>query len=227
VPRVFIDKPLEEIFENVSFGLNVQVIGIANVTIGQGSCISDNVWLNVCIRDGSTIRMKIGQCTLVGRNSMISTAGYLEIGDYCLLAPNVYISDADHIYADIKQPIMQQGATEGRTVIIEDNCWFGINSVITGNLTIGRGSVVAANSVVNRDVPPFSVVAGSPAAIIKLYNPKSNEWEKIKSENDLIRIESGREEHGIPTKDEYKVILKENSKVKRLDPILSGRGLNI
>jgi acetyltransferase-like isoleucine patch superfamily enzyme len=61
----------------VSFGKNVQVLGLANVEIGDGSCISDDVWLNVCLRDNQ-IRLKIGHCVLVGRQSMISTGGHLE-----------------------------------------------------------------------------------------------------------------------------------------------------
>jgi hypothetical protein len=50
---------------------------------------------------GEKIRMKIGKCVLVGRQSMISIGGYLEMGDYCVFAPRVYVSDADHIFTDI------------------------------------------------------------------------------------------------------------------------------
>src|SRR5512140_1804472 len=126
------EEELNRWFSNVTFGFFVQVIGMRNVQIGEGSCIGDSVWLNVCIRD-EKVRMKIGKCVLVGRQSMISTGGYLEIGDHCVLAPRVYVSDADHVFTDIYQPILQQGATLGRSIIVEENCWIGINVVVTGN----------------------------------------------------------------------------------------------
>ncbi|RYE17040.1 MAG: acyltransferase, partial [Sphingobacteriales bacterium] len=52
-------------------------------------------------------------------------------------------------------------------IIIEDDCWIGTNSVVLAGVTVGRGSVIAAGSVVTKDVPPYSVVAGVPAKIIK------------------------------------------------------------
>ncbi len=92
--------PIENLYPNVSFGFGVQVIGARNLQIGEGSCVGDNTWLNVCIRD-EKVRMKIGRCVLIGRQSVISTGGFLEIADYCVLAPRVYVSDANHIFDDI------------------------------------------------------------------------------------------------------------------------------
>lgn len=214
---------LETYFPEVSFGDHVQILGVKNITIGKGSCIGDNTWLNICLRD-EVVRMKIGTCVLVGRQGMISTGGYLDIGDYCVFAPRVYISDADHIFTDIMQPILQQGATMGRSVIVEENCWLGINTVISGNLTIGRGSVIGANAVVTRDVPPFSVVAGNPGQIIKMYSPQSNSWERTRTEADVQRVLEQRCTFGIPTREEYQRILHINTRIKELDPILTGRG---
>lgn len=220
------NNQLETYFPNITFGHMVQVIGIKNVQIGEGSCIGDNAWLNVCIRDDK-VRMKIGKCVLVGRQSMISTGGYLEIGDYCVLAPRVYVSDADHVFTNIYQPILQQGATFGRSVIVEENCWLGINVVVAGNFTVGRCSIIAANAVVTKDVPPFSVVAGVPAKIIKMYNPLTREWEPVTDETQTDRILKIREETGIPSREEYRNILSKNAGLMRIDPIVSGKGMNI
>jgi acetyltransferase-like isoleucine patch superfamily enzyme len=214
---------LETHFPEVSFGDHVQVLGVKNITIGKGSCIGDNTWLNICIRDES-VRMRIGDCVLVGRQGMISTGGYLEIGDYCVFAPRVYISDADHIFTDIMQPILQQGATINRSVVVEENCWLGINTVISGNITIGRGSVIGANAVVTRDVHPFSVMAGNPGQIIKMYSPRSGTWERTRSKDDIQRILEERIKIGIPSREEYQRILKQNANFSRLDPVLTGRG---
>lgn len=210
-------------FPGVSFGEMIQVLGMRNISIGQGTCIGDSSWLNVCIRDEQT-RMRIGACVLVGRQAVISTAGFLEIGDYCLFAPRVYISDADHIYTDIFQPIVQQGATCHRSIIVEENCWLGINTVISGSLTLGRGSVVGANAVVTRDIPPFCVVVGNPAQIVKMYAPRSNSWERVRSEEDIQHILDQRRETGMLSREEYRQVLKQNARVDGLDPILAGRG---
>jgi spore maturation protein CgeB len=210
----------------ITIGKDVQIIGLKNVYIGEGSCISDNVWLNICVRD-KRLRMKIGKCVLIGRQSVISTAGYLEIGDFCVLAPRVFVSDADHVFTDIYQPILQQGTTNNRSVIIEENCWLGIQSVASGNLTIGRGSVVAANAVVTKDVPPFSVVAGVPAKIIKMYNPLTKQWEKIIDETHRGHILKIREDVGIPSRDEYREILAKTATFRQIEPLIAGRSFSI
>jgi len=217
---------LQNYFSNISFGKNVQIIGMKNVRIGEGSCVSDDVWINVCIRDDK-VRMNIGRCVLIGRQSMISTGGYLEIGDYCVFAPRVYVSDADHVFADVRTPIIWQGATTGRSVVVEENCWLGVNSVISGNLTIGRGSVVAANSVVLNDVPPFCVVAGTPARIVKILNSQTGHWEKTKTPEEQSGILSLRHQFPIPDRMEYNRILKQNAKGNKIDPLIAGRGMSI
>jgi carbonic anhydrase/acetyltransferase-like protein (isoleucine patch superfamily)/MoaA/NifB/PqqE/SkfB family radical SAM enzyme/tetratricopeptide (TPR) repeat protein len=217
---------LEARFPGVTLGVGVQVIGLRNVSIGNGSCIADHTWINVCLRD-EQVRLIVGRCVLVGRQSMISTGGHLEIGDYCVLAPRVYISDADHVFSDVGRPILQQGATLGRSVIIEENCWLGINTVVSGSLTVGRGSVVGANSVVIDDVPPFCVVAGSPATIVKMHNPLTRRWERTRTPEDRERIQKARELAGLPDRAEYRQILAMSSTLKQVDPIVAGRGLCI
>ena len=82
----------------------------------------------------------------------------------------VTISDNNHGYTDMlslqKPPIEREWVSKG-PVIIEDNVWIGDKATILANVTIGKGAVVAANSVVTKDVPAYSVVAGIPAKVIK------------------------------------------------------------
>lgn len=220
------DAELAHFFPDTVFGGSVQVIGVNNILIGSGCVIGDDVWLNVCVRDQHK-RMSIGNCTLIGRQSMISTGGRLEIGAYCVFAPRVYVSDADHGFSDISQPILQQQPTLGRSLTIEENCWLGVNVVVSGALTLGRGSVVGASSVLLRDVPPFCVVVGNPARIVKMYNPQSECWERVESELDQQRMLAIRETHPIPSRSDYRKILQEHAAIRAVDPIVAGRSVHI
>jgi len=95
-----------------------------------------------------------------------------------MFAQNVVLSGLNHTYEDINKPIHDQKVTT-RPIIIEDDSWIAANSVIVAGVTIGKHSVVAAGSVVTRDVPPYSIAAGNPAKIIKQYNPTTGKWEKV------------------------------------------------
>ena len=218
--------PLHKLFAGVTFGKSVQILGMRNVRIGSGSCIGDDVWLNVCLRDNQ-VRLVIGEKVLIGRRCMISTGGHLDIGDFCVFAPNVYVSDADHKFYNITLPILEQGATINRSVIIEENCWLGINAVVMGEVTVGRGSVVAANSVVISDIAPFSVVAGNPSKPIKMYNPLSSQWERVTDEKSILRIEDARRTSLLPSRDELRKLLKRNSHMNAVDPVVAGRGVHL
>jgi acetyltransferase-like isoleucine patch superfamily enzyme len=83
-----------------------------------------------------------------------------------MLAPRVSIYAENHVFDNPNITIKAQGVSK-KDVVIEDDCWIAANAVILAGVTIGKGSVVAAGSVVNEDVPAFSVVAGVPARVIK------------------------------------------------------------
>jgi acetyltransferase-like isoleucine patch superfamily enzyme len=211
-------------FPEVSFGRNVQFIGLDHVDIGRNSCVGDGTWFNVAVRDGSC-RLVVGRNVLVGRWAVLSTACHLELGDYCLLAPRVYVADTDHVYTDITRPYMTQGVTASNRVTVEENCWLCVNSVITGNVVVGRGSVVAANAVVKADVPPFAVVAGAPARIVKLFNPETGAWESASRPEDRARLEAVRADWDMPDREAYRLLLAHRSKGALLHPVLAGGGV--
>jgi len=83
-----------------------------------------------------------------------------------MISPRVSIYAENHVFDSTEDTIKSQGVKR-KTVVIEDDCWIAANSIILAGVTIGKGSVVAAGSVVSKDVPPYSVVAGVPARIIK------------------------------------------------------------
>ena len=103
----------------------------------------------------------------------------IEIGKSVITGPWVYISDANHNYSDIKRPIKDQGFVSKGPLVIKDNCWIGAHSTIVGNVTIGVGCVIGANSVVTSDIPDYSVAAGAPARVLKQYNKKNRKMGKM------------------------------------------------
>lgn len=122
----------------------------------------------------------IGDGTWIGiRNSFAAIHG-ITIGKNVLFAGYVHVTDHSHGYEDITKPISKQPLISKGPVVIEDNCWLGFNSEILSGVHIGRNSVVAAHAVVTKDVPPYSIVAGNPARIVKQYNFETHEWEKYK-----------------------------------------------
>ena len=121
----------------------------------------------------------IGKGSEIGERCRISIANSLTIGSKVLISPNVYITDCDHEYRNIDIPIMDQGIVQkGQKVSIEDESYIGINSVIVGNVKIGKHCVIGANSVVTRDVPDYCITVGSPIKIIKKHEKSS--WIKVK-----------------------------------------------
>ena len=90
----------------------------------------------------------------------------IRIGHDTLLAPNVHINTTRHNYDNIGIPIRLQGSTE-EDITIEADCWLGTGVIVCQGITIGKGAIVGANSVVLSDVEPYTVVGGSPAKFIK------------------------------------------------------------
>jgi maltose O-acetyltransferase len=66
-----------------------------------------------------------------------------------------------------------------KNIIIEDGVWIGANTTIIGGVTIGKKSIIAAGSLVNRDIPAYTIAAGSPCKPIKVWNENHNDWDKI------------------------------------------------
>jgi acetyltransferase-like isoleucine patch superfamily enzyme len=110
--------------------------------------------------------IKIGNNCFVGQNCMIYGQGGLEIGNNVLIAVNTVIIPSNHNFSDLATSIKDQGETS-KGIFIEDNVWIGANCTILDGVRIGSGSVIAAGSVVNRDISPNALVAGIPAKFIK------------------------------------------------------------
>jgi acetyltransferase-like isoleucine patch superfamily enzyme len=167
------------------------------MALGEGVYLAPDVWLHI-LEYGGPVRPKLvlGKGCSIGRRSTISAKNYIELEDDVLLGPNVFIMDYNHEYSDPNRPIHAQGVTAGGRVVIGRNSWLGYGCVICcgkGELTLGRNCVVGANSVVTRSFPDFSVIAGSPAKLVKTYDPSLGKWVRAKEDSTMsvIRAQEG------------------------------------
>jgi acetyltransferase-like isoleucine patch superfamily enzyme len=110
--------------------------------------------------------VRIGAGAFLNMGVMVASAELVEIGNHCMLANGCFVSDASHRFDDPNRPVPWQGFTSKGPTRIGDNVWCGAHVVVTSGVTVGRRCVIGANSVVNRDLPPFSVAAGVPARVL-------------------------------------------------------------
>ncbi|EQL03748.1 nodulation protein L [Ophiocordyceps sinensis CO18] len=108
----------------------------------------------------------IGHHVVIGRNCTVNDVCEVKIGDNCIIGPNVSLFTAT-LPIDPKKRQGGQGPQLGRGIIIEQDCWVGGGAMILPGRTIGKGSTVGAGSLVTKDVPPFTVVAGNPARVLR------------------------------------------------------------
>jgi len=150
------------------------------ISIGNSVSVQKDAWLNVATDDptGEPVIVIDDNCS-IGYGTMISAKNRIHLERDVLVGQQVVILDHNHAYEDIMTPISQQGITEGGRVRIGRGSWIGRGSAIMcarGELTIGRNCVVAVNSMVTRSIPDYSVVFGSPATIIRQYDPETRAW---------------------------------------------------
>lgn len=154
----------------ICWNTRMDVLPFQPFTMGDYSTVEDFATVNNGVGP-----VHIGHHTRIGIGNVI--IGPVNIGNNVILAQNIVMSGLNHTYTDISKPIDWQPTTTA-TITVEDDCWIAANAVITAGVTIGKHSVVAGGAVVTKNVPPFSVVAGNPAKVIKQYNPASGEWER-------------------------------------------------
>lgn len=137
--------------------VEIQEHGI--LTVGGSVAVLSGGFMRV----GAKALLSIGDQTFVNRGARISSSSAVTIGEGCLVGFDAIIMDDDyhHVIVDGEE------RSSCRPITIGDHVWVGARAMILKGVTIGTGSVVAAGSVVTKDVPPHSLVGGSPARILK------------------------------------------------------------
>ena len=110
--------------------------------------------------------LKVGDHSNIGPYSYIGCSGFIEIGSNVMMGPRVNLMSENHEFARTDIPMKSQGVKR-EFIKIEDDVWIGVNSTILASVTVGRGAIIAAGSVVTKDVPPMTIVAGVPSRVIR------------------------------------------------------------
>lgn len=137
----------------------------STITLGNDVYISRLCRVSGGGSEGYVGEVIIGDSVHVGQNCFLDGTGTLKIGQDSLLGPNVVILTGNHGFRNPNALIRRQGILPRPTTIGED-VWLGANATILDGITVGKGSVVGAGSVVTRDIPPYSIAVGVPAKVI-------------------------------------------------------------
>ena len=167
-----------KIFGRLVYGENVHIGEGSNINVPRDTrlTIGDGCYFGRYVEVGPADSIKIGEHTSIQDRCIFT--GDVEIGKYCVFSLNVMVSSGQH-YFDFKPELLIKDQDNiavtdeslrikhSKRVIIEDDCWIGMNVSIMRGVKIGKGAIVGANAVVTKDLPPYSVSAGVPARVIR------------------------------------------------------------
>lgn len=123
-------------------------------------------------------KIRIGNHCCIYERSIIGSVSSITIGDCVIISNQVHIYDNNNhpVSPSVRHRMCVEGFhtpawrwehSESKPIVIEDDVWIGENAAILKGVTIGKGSIVGCHAVVTKDVPPYSIVAGNPARVVK------------------------------------------------------------
>lgn len=165
----------------------IRLVGGNNITVGEGSRIEKDAYLyTAASKNGKSYAPSIiiGKNSVIQRDCFLSAIDRIEIGDNVAITSRTLV--IDNVHGDFRennftfdndpdipdvflQNVYTRDLSSKGPVVIEDNVHIGMNCVILPGVRIGRNSVIANNSVVSKNIPPFSIVAGNPAKIMLTF----------------------------------------------------------
>jgi acetyltransferase-like isoleucine patch superfamily enzyme len=148
---------LKKYFFNSYIHPTVSIQNFGKISIGHNSHIHKNtiIWADC----------KIGDVVIIGPHNAVY--GIVEFGNHIMVSAGCVFSGGGHGFEDTAVPMQHQKNPSKGGIIIADDVWIGSNSTILDGVKVGTGAIVAAGSVVTKNVDPFTIVAGIPAQIIR------------------------------------------------------------
>jgi acetyltransferase-like isoleucine patch superfamily enzyme len=159
------------------------------VPIGASLSIGAECYLGRHVELGPGGHISIGDQTSIQDRSIL--VGDVKLGRYCVVSLNVLMTSGRHYFDQWPHLLIRDQdlrvasdfelqTAHSQPIVVEEDCWLGMNSVIMPGVTVGRGCVVGSNAVVTRDLPPYSVVVGAPARIVRqrleFAPPRALDW---------------------------------------------------
>lgn len=161
---IILRKYFDKYGENIEFRKNAEIRKTDGAYLKCGdNCVFDVG--SVLLLTKPKPRLVLGDYVTIGRGTIISIKDSLEIGSYSLVGPYVQITDNNHTTK--RSNLIKYQLSTIKKVTIGQDVWIGAGAKILAGVTIGNGAVIGANAVVTHDVPPFTVVGGVPAKVIK------------------------------------------------------------
>ncbi|ADY12215.1 acyltransferase [Sphaerochaeta globosa] len=146
------------------------------IVFGQNNRLGEHLRINFY---NSNARLVFGNNVYIGNRNSFLLGGSISIGNNTILASDILITSQNHgMDPEHELPYSKQNLTCSE-VRIGEGCWIGEKVIILPGRSIGDKSIVAAGSVITKDIPPYTVVAGNPAIIKKRYDFEKHEWVRI------------------------------------------------
>jgi acetyltransferase-like isoleucine patch superfamily enzyme len=147
------------------------------IKLGNSITLGKDSWLNVS--DQGHVAIVIDDNCRIGPRCQISAKNSIHLERDVIIAASALVMDHNHEYEDTTLPILEQGVTRGGRIRIGQGSWIGHGAAIvcsSGDLMIGRNCVIGVNAVLTRSIPPYSVVAGNPARVVRSFDPVKQAW---------------------------------------------------
>ena len=178
--------------KHLQIGTGVQVIGIDNVRLGKNVTLSDGVWINVNNRNNKDVRLSIGDNSFVGRNNFFTVGSSIALHAWFFSSINCKFIGSTHEKNPLN-PYVLNATEQDCAITIESNVFLGAGVTVLGNVTIGYGSIIGADSLVTKSIPPLSIAVGRPAVVKKRYDLSQERWIDSVEYNEEVKLPSEKE----------------------------------
>lgn len=200
-------------FFKCTISKTVRVIGWKGVSFGRNVVICNRTWLNVNHhRDNGVKAITIGDNSFIGENNFLTAGARIHIGSYTLTTSNCSFIGASHNIDSVIAPYITTGVDSKNVINVGVNCFFGYESSVIGNVSIGHGSIIGAKSVVLTNIPPFSIAVGNPAKVIKRFDFLAQKW-----------VSTDIDESLIPSEEQYLSLIKKGNEFILMPYILASK----
>lgn len=197
---------------------SAHILGKGSIFVGLNTCVSEGSWLNVNHRQKGEFAIKIGNNCFIGKQNFITSGKSIIIGDYTLTTIGCKFIGSSHNFDNPEVPYLTTGTTSINKIKIGVNCFLGAGVTVLGDVKVGHGSVIGSHSLVLQDIPPFSLVIGNPANVVKRYSFKQKKWVKA---SEL----SADDEAEMPTEQSYLLQLKSTCPQVNMPWIAAGKSM--